>query len=138
MLNWSEIFALPSKRLLRQFAAAWLIFFLTWAVHREFVRSNHAAAVWFCVAAIPGVVGIIWPLSVRWLYVVAMVLAFPIGWVISFIALAVMYYCLLTPVAFLFRIMGRDALRLRAKKDSTSYWVARGPEAKPDRYLRQY
>ena len=42
-----------------------------------------------------------------------MIAAFPIGWTISRLMLAALFYLVFTPMALVFRLMGRDALHLR-------------------------
>ena len=61
-----------------------------------------------------GPLGLIWPRLLRPIYVAWMVLAFPIGWTISQLILAVMFYGLFTPIGLVFRLIGRDPL-LRAR-----------------------
>ena len=49
-----------------------------------------------------------------------------LGKIVSPIVLGVMFFLLITPIALLLRIRGRDVLGLRRKKDVASYWVVRG------------
>jgi hypothetical protein len=49
-------------------------------------------------------------------------LASAVGAVLSFAALALAYYAILTPLAFLFRLIGRDALGLK-KRGRETYWT---------------
>jgi hypothetical protein len=47
------------------------------------------------------------------------------------IALAVVFFALVTPVGFVMRFFGRDPLRWRLDREAASYWIAR--DAAPDR-----
>jgi branched-chain amino acid transport system permease protein len=60
----------------------------------------------------------------------------PIGWVLSHILLRVIYYLVLTPVALVFRLAGRDPLALR-RRDATSHWVPFAQGEDGESYFRQ-
>ena len=84
-----------------------------------------------------GVTGLLRPRAVRWIYTASMVVAFPIGWTVSRVALAVVFYVVVTPVAVLFRAIGRDELQLRRADPKSTYWK---PKSRPEsvrEYLRQ-
>jgi hypothetical protein len=61
----------------------------------------------------------------------------PIGHAISAVLLGLIYYGLITPLALLFRIAGRDPLARRAPA-LASYWEAKSEPRDVRRYLRQY
>jgi hypothetical protein len=65
-------------------------------------------------------------------------LTFPIGWVVSHIVLALLFYMLFTPVALVFRLMGRDPLNRRLDPQAETYWEAYNPDRGRERYLRQF
>jgi len=46
----------------------------------------------------------------KMIYLGMILLTMPIGWIVSFIVLAVFYYLLLTPLGVFFRLIGRDPL----------------------------
>jgi polyferredoxin len=81
-------------------------------------------------------VGSFVPRAVLPVYLALMVLAFPIGWVISELLLRLIYYGIFTPLGLWFRVIGRDALRLR-KPETDSYWTRRRQSADPLGYYRQ-
>lgn len=129
----------PTSRALRQFSAAWLVFLVAWGAYWGLVRHQAGLGLGLGVlGAGVGVAGLAWPPCVRWLYVAAMALAFPVGWVVSLLLLAVMYFLIITPVALYFRLRGRDLLGLRPQPGRESFWV---PKQMPDdirRYFKQY
>jgi hypothetical protein len=43
----------------------------------------------------------------------------------SLIAMAILFFSIVTPVGVLMRVVGRDRLRLRSAPTETSYWVPR-------------
>src|SRR5437763_1134142 len=125
-MHWSDINFAPSTKTLRQFALLWLVFFLGFACWQAFVQENWWLAGALGAAALAiGPLGLIRPQAIRLIFVGWMVLAFPLGWVVSRVLLAVLYYGLFTPVATLFRLIGRDALVRRKPAHATSYWVAK-------------
>lgn len=74
----------------------------------------------------------------RMIYVSLMVATLPIGFVVSFILLAAFYFLLLTPLALVFRLIGRDPLHRKFDSAANSYWVARRPPEGLDRYFQQF
>jgi len=138
-MKWAEISYDPTPRSLRQFAGAWLVFLLAAGAHQYFERGHrHVGLVMIILAVVVGVLGLIRPSAIRWLFVGLTVAAFPIGWVVTQIMLAVMFYCVITPVGVLFRLMGRDLLGRRPTNEKASYWTTKETPEDPRRYLRQY
>ncbi len=62
----------------------------------------------------------------------------PIGWTVSMVLLALVYYGVVTPTALVARLVGRDALARRLDREAASYWVERPRGGGVDRYFRQY
>ena len=54
-----------------------------------------------------------------------MTLAIIMGWFMSRVILTVLFYIVLTPTAFLLKIIGKDFLKLRADKNTKSFWEKR-------------
>jgi uncharacterized membrane protein len=137
-MKWFHLPPKPTPRALRQFAVAWLLFFLAVATRQMFVRHHAAACVLGAIALI-GVTGLWKPSAIRWLFVSASVAAFPIGWVMTQVVLAVMFYVVLTPLARVFRWRGRDELQLRRRPVQASFWITRrSDDQNVKRYLRQF
>ncbi len=138
-MKWSDLPLKPTERMLRQFAAAWLVFFLAVAVYRYFGRGQHTAAIVLgVVAVVVGVAGLIRPALARWLFVGATIVAFPIGWVVSQVMLAVMFYGIVTPLAVLFRMRGRDLLCRKPAPGRASFWMPKETPQDLRSYFRQY
>ncbi len=76
--------------------------------------------------------------AARLLYVGLTLVVMPIGLVVSFFLLAAFYFLLLTPLAIVFRLIGRDALRRRYEPDAGTYWIAHRPAEQMERYLHQF
>ena len=129
----------PSAKMLRQFAVGWLVFFLGLGAWQYLGQGPSMLAFWFCpVAVIGAALGWFAPPIFRWVFVVWMWLAFPFGWLISQMALAILFYGVITPVALLFRIRGRDRLRRFKPGNASSFWMAKETPADVRRYFRPY
>jgi hypothetical protein len=75
---------------------------------------------------------------VKWPFIALSLVTWPIGLVISYLALAIIYYLIFTPVALLFRLMGRDALHRKLDRQASTYWEVYNPNRGAERYLRQF
>jgi len=137
-MQWSDTTFAPSTRTLRQFAGLWIVFFGGFAVWNGLMRERPAAGLLFGIlAGTVGPVGLARPASVRWIYVGWMVAAFPFGWLVSRVALAIILFGIFTPLALVFRIAGRDALELRRNRDRITYWSPKVPAPDARSYFRQ-
>jgi hypothetical protein len=72
------------------------------------------------------------------LYVVMTLVAFPIGFVLSHVIMLVIYYLVITPIALVFRVMGRDVLGRRLEPQRTSYWTERSKPRDAASYFKLY
>ena len=138
-MTWSELNRRPTERTLRQFAGLWLAFFTTLA-GLQACRHGPTWAAACCVgaAAAVGPLGLWRPALVRPVYVAATVLTFPLGWVMSHLLLAALYFGVFTPLGLVLRLVGRDALRLRACPQQASYWAPKPAPPDVSRYFRQF
>jgi TRAP-type C4-dicarboxylate transport system permease small subunit len=136
-MDWKDVTAKPSARTLRQFAGLFMIFFMGiagWrAWHHVTDRGTRTLAL---LALVVGVAGMAYPLAVRWIYTGWMIAAFPIGWTVSRVMLGVLFYLVFTPMAMVFRLMGRDVLRLK-RRQAGSYWTPRPSPDNVKEYFRQ-
>ena len=73
------------------------------------------------------------PLYLGWMYA-----AFPIGWTVSHLVLAAVYYLVLTPTGLIMRMLGHDPMNRRLDRDAPTYWTPRGPQREPAGYFRQF
>jgi hypothetical protein len=139
-MKWSEKNLHPSLRTLRQFGGLSVIFFSYGAFVQGYLRHQTNLAVVFAgLAATIGLLALIKPSFIRPIYVGAMVITFPIGWVVSRVLLGLIYYGLITPIALVFRLIGRDALSLKHQSETkTTYWLPKVISTDPQRYFRMY
>jgi hypothetical protein len=138
-MQWSDIPRDPPQRMLRQFAGMWLLLLGALGAWQEWARENHTAAMILALVALAvGVPGLLRPSLVRPVFVGAMIVTFPIGWVVSKTLLAVVYYGLFTPIALAFRLTGRDVLARRRNPAATTYWAPKPAATDPRSYFRQF
>jgi hypothetical protein len=135
----------PTDRKLRQFAAIFaagcllLGAVVVWRIAPALEWEPRAAAFWvWMVGATVGLVGLALPKLVRPIYLLWMGVAMPIGWVVSHVLLAVLFFGVFTLVGALLRLRGWDPLHMRRKSGVDSYWRPRGGERKTEDYFRQF
>jgi hypothetical protein len=130
----------PTPKQLRVFGAGGLLASIIAALVLHFVWA--AAALWTILALVVGAAiclcSLISPAVTRILYVGLTLVAMPIGFVVSIVLLAAFYFLLLTPVALVFRLIGRDALCRRFDAAAESYWVPHKSSEDTERYFHQF
>jgi hypothetical protein len=133
-INWN-----PTRRELRQFSIALIVAagvvggLLWWKLGPNRIST----ALWVAGPTL-GVLGLIVPTVMRPVFIGLSLVAFPIGYVVGFLALALVYYLLVTPIGLVFRLMGRDPMHRRFDRSAPTYWIQR-PEAPPARrYFQQF
>jgi hypothetical protein len=127
----------PSRRDLWVFglglpAFAGLIGFLNWRRGHE----TSAQVLWIAGAALL-LAFLALPFARRYLYLGWMYAVFPIAFTVSHVVLGVLYFGVLTPVAFLMRLAGRDPLQRKFDRAASSYWLPHEPTRDTERYFRQ-
>jgi hypothetical protein len=128
----------PSRRDLAVFGLAWLVFFGALAAI-ALVRAHHASAVALAaLALLVPLAGRISPALMRLVWLGMAYLSFPIGFVLSFVILALVYYLVLTPTGLLMRLAGRDPMARRFDPRAESYWSPRPEPPDSARYFRQF
>jgi len=138
----------PSARHLRWFGLIGLVLLpilaaLAWhrfGVFRALPQAAAGPAAWglLGVAAWCAVGAAVWPPLLRPLYVVLTVAFYPVGLVVFHAVMAIVFFGVITPVALVFKLIGRDALHRRFDRSAASYWIRRRPPADVKRYFRQF
>ena len=137
-MQWSEVTRRPSTRTLRQFGALFLIVFTVTAGLRVWRGDMGALTIAIAATGVAvGLVGLVRPNAIRYVYTGWMIAAFPIGWTISRVIVTLLFYVVFTPFALLFRLLGRDALRLRSRTPTT-YWIETKGGEPPESYYAQF
>jgi hypothetical protein len=125
-----------TNRLLREFAALWILFCGGFA-YLSYTRDHLiAAAVLAVLACAVGPMGLVRPPLIRPLFVGLTAVTRPIGWAVSQVLLAVMFYGVFTPFGFALRLGGRDVL-WRRRRGLDSYWTPKPVPEDVTSYFRQ-
>jgi len=110
---------------LKQFGivlAAILIIF--GAIH--FLKHRMILAQWFCgIGLIVLCIGLLAPRMLKNVYAIFLKVAHAIGWFNTRVILILIYYVILTPIALILGIFGKDLLSRKIEKSVSSYWAAR-------------
>lgn len=137
-MQWSDVTKTQTPKTLRQFGLLSLVVFGGWAAWRVFTGRMGTATLVLGGAGLGlGLVGLIAPMALRPVFTAWMAVAFPIGWVVSRVVLAALYYLVFTPIALVFRLMQRDALHLR-KTSGSSHWTPKPHSADASQYFKQF
>jgi hypothetical protein len=88
-------------------------------------RKGPMGFIFIAIGAVILLAGLVWPKSLAPLFKVWMTLALVLGFIMSHIILALVYYLVLSPIGLFMKILGKDPLTLRFDPKADSYWVRR-------------
>lgn len=142
-MNWK-----PDRRTLKQFGWISLVAFgllgvMAWKHWLAFSRlpasATHATAyaLW-ALAGVSAVLGVAAPALLKPLYVGLMLIALPIGFVLSHVILFVIFYLFFTPLGLVMRLFGYDPMKKQFDLNAKTYWIEREVVTDPKRYFRQF
>ena len=128
-----------SIRELRKFALAMAIplaligGFLLWR-HKSYYRYFFIASVLFVCP------GLLVPVALTPLHKVWMSFSIIMGWLMTRLILCILFFLILTPIALLLRLLGKDLLNMKFDRDSSgSYWLPRDGDGSHKRdYTKQF
>lgn len=110
--------------------------FMFWSVAPGAVRPvtvSLAGLSVFCGLFAAAAPRVLWPL-----YIFMTVVFYPVGFVLGYVMMGVVYFLVITPIAVIFKIIGRDAMTREFDPSAETYWIKRRPPASVKRYLRQF
>lgn len=128
----------PAPRDLRVFAALWLLFLGVAGAIAWRRGALSVAIAWWTIAGAVSLPGLVAPRLVRVVYLAAAYATWPVGYVVSALLLAAIYFVVLTPIGLIMRLMGRDPLDRSFDPRRPSYWEPRGAAPGPRSYFRQH
>jgi hypothetical protein len=129
----------PSKKDLRIFSLGMLAFlaFVGWIVWRKSGSVPAVAAI--AVAGVAfAVLGVTIHRAVRPVFIALMVINYPIGWIVTHVVIALIFYLVVTPVGVIMRLCGRDPMERRFDPSVKTYWKPRRTDVDSSRYFRQF
>ena len=133
-----EINYQPSKSQLRVFGGLLILFALI--VGWQILRHFDAKVVAYAIAGILGVlgtIGLVAPNLLKPIYVGWTVAVFPIGWVVSHLLMAMIFYGIFTPIGLIRRTVGGDPLQRKLDPNAESYWEPTPEKPSRESYFRQ-
>ena len=136
-MNFKDLNLNPSDRDLRIFSLIWLVGFGLFGAVVAWRGGTWAPVMWG-IAVVGCVLGLAAPRAMKWIYVAWMVAAFPIGWTVSLVLLAVVYYVIFTAFGLVFRAFGRDPLGRSFDRQASTYWMPRQQPEGLERYFKQF
>jgi hypothetical protein len=129
----------PSRSQLRSFSRVWLPLVGSSSAAILWWRGHASAALVMCaIVALATVLALASEAMARWLFVGLSFATYPIGWVVSLAALAIVYFLVVTPIALAMRLSGRDRLRLKWRGDESGWIERRGRDSDAERAFRQF
>lgn len=134
-INWK-----PDDRQLRQFGLICLpgLPLAGWLVTRGHGSNSTVIGLLAGIGLSFAIAAMIRPGLLKYVFLAATVVTLPIGMVVSEVILVLIYFGLFTPIALLFRLMGRDALDRAWKVRDKSYWVPHQQATDAARYFQQF
>jgi hypothetical protein len=129
----------PSGRQLMVFGLCWLATFgiLGGMACLKTGLSATVCMTWIIAVLVPAI-GLLWPSVLRIVYLLLAYFTFPIGFVVSYLILAVVYYLVLTPIGFAMWLTGYDPMQRRFDRDAATYWTPRKQDESTEQYFRQF
>jgi hypothetical protein len=94
-------------------------------------------AIW-ALGLISALLSLVFPAANRPLYVALTIVTYPIGYIVSLVLLAIFFYGVLTLVAIVFRLIGRDVLNRKFEPQAPSYWIPHNSPKSIKRYFQQF
>ena len=130
----------PTRRQLRQFGGIFLPAAL--AVVAILVRRSGASwtvpDILYALAVFSVLIALWRPAWLRVPFLGLQYLAYPIGFVLSHVLMAVVYFGVVTPVGLLVRTFKGDLLERAFDPKASTYWTSREGPASVERYFRPY
>jgi len=138
-MTWSDVIQAPKPRVVRQFGVVCLVVLAGAGLYLALARGRTVTGYSLIgLGVLSAVLGLAAPGLFRWVFTGAMMVAFPIGFVVSQVMLAFLFFGVFLVVGAFLRLRGWDGLHLRRRPAGASYWDDKQPPPDPGRYLKQY
>ncbi len=133
-----EINKNPKAKELSQFGIIWLpalLILLVWMITSR-LETRFWTILLSALAGLSMGLGVMQPMILKPIFVGLQYLTWPIGMVVSYVLLAIVFYLLITPVGILLRLFGYDPVDKRLRIGSM--WHVREPVIEQASYFRQF
>ncbi len=109
-----------------------------WGITFEANSAHLAGLLFWLAAALCVAILALAPAGLRPIYVGLTILTLPIGYVLSYVLLAVLWYLIITPVAVVSRLVRRGPIHLKFDRQAPTYWAPRKDADDIEQYFRQF
>ena len=148
MSQMIEINLRPDARTLRQFGyialagfgflaviawQEWLIFAFGLGAAREPLALGFGT-----IGAVSLIFSLVYPKANLPIYLALTIIAFPIGFVLSYVIMGTLFYLIIGPIGLVMRLSGSDLLNLRFDRSAETYWVDARPQRPNESYFKQF
>ena len=116
------------RKQLRQFGlmvGSVLVLIGLWKLYQG--KHETARLIFWSVGGLLIITGSIVPTLLTPVYWLWMKLVHLLGWVNTRLLLGIIFFVIITPMAIVMKVFGRDALNRKIEKDADSYWISRPP-----------
>lgn len=129
----------PPLAQLKSFGRVWTpLFAIIIGFNVMFNGYFEAAVTIEVVAMVIVLVGWLRPEMLKFPFVAAMVVTYPIGIVVGWLLLRTIYYGCLCPIGLMLKVFKKDLLQQRWDLDAESYWTQRREVVGTQQYFRQF
>ncbi|MBN2417639.1 hypothetical protein JXO52_17530 [bacterium] len=108
-----------------------------------YMEYRHVVSEWrfvlFGVGAMLMALGAVYPRSLTYVYRFWMGIAFTVGWLVSRVLLAVIFYGIVTPIGLVMKLFGKNPIEGHLDPEAESHWVMKDESAwSIERYKKMY
>lgn len=128
----------PSKSQLIQFGIAWIVFFLLLALVASWRGASVPPWPMVALALFPPLIGWVFPGFLRVLFIAMSIVTFPIGFVVSHLILAALYYLVLSPIGLILRVVKPGFFPKNPDASLPTYWHSRTRIRERNDYFKPY
>ena len=129
----------PPLAQLKSFGRVWTPLFAIIIGFNVLFNGYFEAAVTIQIIAVVIVlVGWLRPEMLKFPFVAAMVVTYPIGIIVGWLLLRTIYFGCLCPIGLMLKVFKKDLLQQRWDVDAESYWTERREVAGIQQYFRQF
>ncbi len=90
------------------------------------------------VALVSALFSLVYPRANLGIYLAATIVTYPIGFVMSYVIMGVLFYLIIAPIGLLLRLFGTDPMERHILADVESYWLDAPPPRPRASYFKQF
>ena len=83
-------------------------------------------------------IALVYPKANKPFFLGLTLLAFPIGFVLSYVILSTLFFVIIAPMGIVMRLVGHDPMNRSIDPDAESYWTPARPTPPNARYFKQF